>query len=172
MAPAAFAFALGLRSTLDSLLLVFFVLCGLSRLARFNVTAASVPKDATGKARYFEGTPIPTTLTIAGLMAYWTAQGWFEPVVVPGSASSATAAETAAGKVGAAGAAAAAGAASAAGKLFPSWSSLGGVTAVPPSGLPGGVWGRGTAWEVHPIIFIFVLSGCLMVSRTLHIPKP
>ena len=35
-----------------------------------------VPKDATGKAKYFEGTPIPTTMAIAGLMAYWVTKGW------------------------------------------------------------------------------------------------
>lgn len=163
MAPAAFAYAIGLRTTVDSLLLCFFVLSGLSRLARFNVTAASLPKDATGKAKYFEGTPIPTTLTIAGLMAYWTAQGWFEPVAVPGSASSATIAGKLADKVGVAGAA------DTAARLFPFWAS---PSAVPPSGLPGGVLGRGTAWEMHPVVLIFVLSGCLMVSRTLHIPKP
>jgi hypothetical protein len=40
-------------------------------LARFNVTATNIPKDATGKARYFEGTPIPTTLGLDALMAYW-----------------------------------------------------------------------------------------------------
>ena len=58
------------------MLLTFFVLCGLTRLARFNVTVAALPKDATGKSKYFEGTPIPTTLGIAALMAYWVSQGW------------------------------------------------------------------------------------------------
>lgn len=76
MAPAACAFALGLRTNLDTVLLTFFVLCGLSRLARFNVTVQSLPKDATGKSKYFEGTPIPTTLSIVSVMAYWLSQGW------------------------------------------------------------------------------------------------
>ncbi|KFY14687.1 hypothetical protein V491_05950, partial [Pseudogymnoascus sp. VKM F-3775] len=76
VSPAAAAFAIGFRTPADHLILTFFVLCGLTRLARFNVTVANVPKDATGKSEYFEGTPIPTTLSIAGLMAYWVSQGW------------------------------------------------------------------------------------------------
>jgi CDP-diacylglycerol--serine O-phosphatidyltransferase len=76
MAPASCAFALGFRTFLDTLLLTFFVLCGLSRLARFNVTVANIPKDGSGKSKYFEGTPIPTTLSIVSLMAYWASQGW------------------------------------------------------------------------------------------------
>ena len=76
VAPAACAFSLGLQSTLDTLLLTFFVLCGLTRLARFNVTAQHLPKDATGKSKYFEGTPIPTTLSIAAAMAFWVQRGW------------------------------------------------------------------------------------------------
>ncbi|KAL9099256.1 MAG: hypothetical protein Q9163_005221 [Psora crenata] len=69
VAPATAAFALGLRTPLDTLLLAFFVLCGLTRLARFNVTASSLPKDATGKSKYFEGFPIPTSLGIVSCMA-------------------------------------------------------------------------------------------------------
>lgn len=53
-----------------------FVLAGLARLARFNVTTGNVPKDATGKAKYFEGLPIPTSLTITALMAFWASRGW------------------------------------------------------------------------------------------------
>jgi len=76
MAPAACAFAFGFRTLLDTLLLTFFVLCGLSRLARFNVTVQFLPKDKTGKSKYFEGTPIPTTLGIVAVMSYWLKQGW------------------------------------------------------------------------------------------------
>jgi CDP-diacylglycerol---serine O-phosphatidyltransferase len=54
------------------------LLCGLSRLARFNVTAASLPKDASGKAKYFEGFPIPTTLFLDSMMAVWLWKGWHE----------------------------------------------------------------------------------------------
>ena len=45
------------------------MLCGLTRLARFNVTVSSLPKDSTGKSKYFEGTPIPTSLAIVAAMA-------------------------------------------------------------------------------------------------------
>jgi len=54
------------------------VLSGLARLACFNVTTGNVPKDATGKAAYFQGLPIPTSLSIAALMAYWTSQDWLQ----------------------------------------------------------------------------------------------
>ncbi|KAL9122965.1 MAG: hypothetical protein Q9187_000490 [Circinaria calcarea] len=74
VSPAVAAFALGLRTPLDTLLLAFFVLCGLTRLARFNVTVSSLPKDATGKSKYFEGTPIPTSLAIVAGMAWCVAQ--------------------------------------------------------------------------------------------------
>ncbi|KAI4148526.1 MAG: hypothetical protein LQ340_005059 [Diploschistes diacapsis] len=75
VAPAASAFALGLRSALDTLLLSFFVLCALTRLARFNVTVSSLPKDAAGKSKYFEGFPAPTSLSIVAMMAYCLFQG-------------------------------------------------------------------------------------------------
>ncbi|KAF7198079.1 CDP-diacylglycerol--serine O-phosphatidyltransferase [Pseudocercospora fuligena] len=77
-APAACAFSIGLRTPLDQLLLTCFVLSGLARLARFNVTTGNVPKDKNGKAKYFEGLPIPTSLSIAALMAYWTTQNWIQ----------------------------------------------------------------------------------------------
>lgn len=118
VAPAAVAFALGLRTTVDHLLLAFFVLCGLTRLARFNVTVAVLPKDKTGKSKYFEGTPIPTTLSIALLMAYWVSQGWVL------------------------------------------------------DDLPLGLAAEGTVYQFHPVALLFVLHGCLMVSKTIHIPKP
>ncbi|KAF2738317.1 CDP-diacylglycerol--serine O-phosphatidyltransferase [Polyplosphaeria fusca] len=118
VSPAAAAFSLGLRTPLDHLLLAFFVLCGLTRLARFNVTVAMLPKDATGKSQYFEGTPIPTSLALAGAMAFWAYNGWtMENVPL--------------------------------GKAF-----------------------EGTWAEVHPVVGLFVIHGCLMVSKTIHIPKP
>lgn len=76
VAPAMVAFSIGLRTTADTVALTFFVLCGLTRLARFNVTVAVLPKDASGKSKYFEGTPIPTSLGLDALMAYWLQQGW------------------------------------------------------------------------------------------------
>ena len=68
MAPAAVGFAAGLRGTLDVVVLLYFVGCGISRLARFNATAAALA-DETGKVKYFEGTPIPTSVLIVGVLA-------------------------------------------------------------------------------------------------------
>jgi CDP-diacylglycerol--serine O-phosphatidyltransferase len=64
VAPAVLAFAMGMRGFWDAVVLVYFVACGISRLARYNVTASSL-SDEAGKVRYFEGTPIPTSLTLA-----------------------------------------------------------------------------------------------------------
>lgn len=58
------------------MVLTGFICCGLARLARFNATVALVPKDAKGKAAYFEGLPIPSSLALVGLLSYWTKQGW------------------------------------------------------------------------------------------------
>lgn len=76
VAPATAAFTLGFNTFADTVILTIFVLCGLTRLARFNVTVANIPKDAGGKSKYFEGTPIPTTLVLVGIMYYWVLQGW------------------------------------------------------------------------------------------------
>ena len=62
VAPALLAFVVGLRTYLDTVILTAFICCGLARLARFNATVALVPKDAKGKAKYFEGLPIPSSL--------------------------------------------------------------------------------------------------------------
>jgi CDP-diacylglycerol--serine O-phosphatidyltransferase len=63
VAPAVIAFGVGMRGGLDALVLVYFVSCGLSRLARYNVTAAALADD-TGKVKYYEGTPIPTSVAL------------------------------------------------------------------------------------------------------------
>lgn len=63
LAPAALGFAVGLRGALDVAVLLYFVGCGISRLARFNATADALSDDA-GKVRYFEGTPIPTSVLL------------------------------------------------------------------------------------------------------------
>ena len=42
VAPAVLGFTLGLRGGWDMLILTYFVVCGVSRLARFNVTAAAL----------------------------------------------------------------------------------------------------------------------------------
>jgi CDP-diacylglycerol--serine O-phosphatidyltransferase len=74
VAPAAMGFAAGLRGGWDVLILVYFVACGISRLARYNVTAASLADEA-GKVRYFEGMPIPSSLLVAAIVAGLAAAG-------------------------------------------------------------------------------------------------
>ena len=67
VAPAVLGFTLGLRGGWDMLCLTYFVVCGVSRLARFNVTAAALADPSTGKVKYFEGTPIPTSILIVAM---------------------------------------------------------------------------------------------------------
>ena len=69
VAPAVLGYTLGLRGLWDVIVLTFFVCCGISRLARFNVTSASLTNAATGKVRYFEGTPIPTSILLVIVLA-------------------------------------------------------------------------------------------------------
>jgi CDP-diacylglycerol--serine O-phosphatidyltransferase len=69
VAPAVLGYTLGLRGLWDVVCLTFFVCCGISRLARFNATAASLTNTATGKVRYFEGTPIPTSVVLVLVLA-------------------------------------------------------------------------------------------------------
>jgi CDP-diacylglycerol--serine O-phosphatidyltransferase len=68
VAPAVIGFTLGLRGLWDVVILCAFVCCGASRLARFNVTLERL-SEGTGKVRYYEGTPIPTSLAIVALLA-------------------------------------------------------------------------------------------------------
>jgi CDP-diacylglycerol--serine O-phosphatidyltransferase len=115
VAPAALGFAAGLQGGWDWVALIYFVCCGVGRLARFNVTAEQL-SGATGKVAYFEGTPIPTSVVLTGVLALAAWRG-----------------------------------------------RLGG-------NLYGGVWTIGP-WELHPLALLFVLSGTLMISKTLRIPK-
>ena len=73
VAPAVLGFTLGMRGGWDMLILTYFVVCGVSRLARFNVTAVALSDGETGKVKYFEGTPIPTSILIVLLLgiAMW-----------------------------------------------------------------------------------------------------
>jgi CDP-diacylglycerol---serine O-phosphatidyltransferase len=86
VAPAVLGFTLGMRGGWDMLVLTYFVVCGVSRLARFNVTASALADETTGKVRYFEGTPIPTSILIVGLLGLAVALGhihehlWFGAV--------------------------------------------------------------------------------------------
>src|SRR3954462_8617556 len=68
VAPAVLGFTLGLRGGWDMVCLSYFVVCGVSRLARFNVTASELADASTGKVKYFEGTPIPTSIGIVLLL--------------------------------------------------------------------------------------------------------
>ena len=72
VAPAVLGFTLGLRGGWDMLILTYFVVCGVSRLARFNVTASALADTTTGKVKYFEGTPIPSSILI--VMMFGVAQ--------------------------------------------------------------------------------------------------
>ncbi|GAA5867307.1 hypothetical protein JCM1840_005022 [Sporobolomyces johnsonii] len=78
VAPAVVAFTIGLRTTADTLALTIFICSGIARLARFNATVALVPKDATGKSKYFEGLPIPSSLMICAAMAVCVNKGMIE----------------------------------------------------------------------------------------------
>jgi CDP-diacylglycerol--serine O-phosphatidyltransferase len=69
VAPAVLGYTLGLRGLWDTVFLTYFVCCGISRLARFNVTAASLTNVTTGKVRHFEGLPIPTSVVLVLVMA-------------------------------------------------------------------------------------------------------
>jgi CDP-diacylglycerol---serine O-phosphatidyltransferase len=115
VAPAALAFAAGMQGGWDAAALIYFVGCGVSRLARYNVTAESM-SGGSGKVAYFEGTPIPTSVLLTGVLAFAAAQG----------------------HVG--------------------------------DALYGGAFDVGP-WTLHPLVLLFVLSGSLMISKTLHIPK-
>ena len=68
VAPAVLGFTLGLRGGWDMACLTYFVVCGVSRLARFNVTANELADASTGKVKYFEGTPIPTSIALVVLL--------------------------------------------------------------------------------------------------------
>jgi CDP-diacylglycerol---serine O-phosphatidyltransferase len=115
VAPAALGFAAGMRGGWDWVALIYFVCCGVSRLARYNVTAETIAQGKD-KVPYFEGTPIPTSVLLIGVLAFAAWQG----------------------RLGE--------------HLY--W----GVLTVGP-------------WDVHPLVSMYVLSGTLMISKTLRIPK-
>ena len=89
---------------------MYFVGCGVSRLARYNVTAEALSAE-TGKVTHFEGTPIPTSVVPLGLLMLAFHRGTLYPVRVLGA-------------------------------------------------------------EMHLVALLFLLSGSLMISKTLRIPKP
>src|SRR5262245_47631909 len=66
--PAALGYASGLRGPLQTLSLVFFVGCGLARLARFNARAQALA-GSDGKVPYFEGIPVTGSAFLVGALA-------------------------------------------------------------------------------------------------------
>lgn len=89
VAPAVIAYGCGMQGLYDRIVLTCFVACGVSRLARYNVTAEALSGDG-GKVKYFEGTPIPTSLLLVMLMFLAAWQGalgdslWFGKVLFAG----------------------------------------------------------------------------------------
>ena len=74
VAPAVIAYGCGMQGLYDRIVLVFFVACGVSRLARYNVTAEAL-SEGGDKVKYFEGTPIPTSLVLVVVLAVAAWQG-------------------------------------------------------------------------------------------------
>jgi CDP-diacylglycerol--serine O-phosphatidyltransferase len=116
VAPASLAYACGLQGGWDWVVLSYFVGCGVSRLARYNVTAEQL-SGGGDKVKYFEGTPIPTSLVLVIVLAVAAWQGAIGERLWLGMV-----------------------------KLGP--------------------------WQFHPLVLMFALSGSLMISKTLRIPKP
>jgi CDP-diacylglycerol---serine O-phosphatidyltransferase len=82
VAPAMIAYGFGMRGLYDRIVLGYFVACGVSRLARYNVTAEALSAGSE-KVKYFEGTPIPTSfaavcvLAVAATLGATGEQMWF-----------------------------------------------------------------------------------------------
>ena len=68
VAPAIIGYGCGMQGLYDRIVLVFFVACGVSRLARYNVTA-EILSQGTDKVKYFEGTPIPTSILLVFILS-------------------------------------------------------------------------------------------------------
>lgn len=89
VAPAAIAYGCGMQGLVDRVVLAYFVACGVSRLARYNVTAEAL-SEGGDKVKYFEGTPIPTSLVLVIVLAVATWQGaigeqmWFGTIKLGG----------------------------------------------------------------------------------------
>jgi CDP-diacylglycerol--serine O-phosphatidyltransferase len=86
VAPACLAYGVGLSGLIDQLALLYFVACGISRLARYNITAEAMAAD-TGKVSHFEGTPIPTSVLLVLLLLALTGAGRIETGLPFGSLS-------------------------------------------------------------------------------------
>ncbi|KAI9141446.1 hypothetical protein BKA69DRAFT_1109529 [Paraphysoderma sedebokerense] len=85
VAPAVLGFAVGLQELFDIVLLTFFIACCVSRLARFNSTAADMVDPKLMKVKYFEGIPSPTAgLTVTMLIGWVVHRGWLGENVAGG----------------------------------------------------------------------------------------
>jgi len=115
VAPAIIGYGCGMNGLYDRIVLAFFVACGVSRLARYNVTAETL-SQGTDKVKYFEGTPIPTSILLVFILSL---AAWFGAINQD------------------------------------LW--FGEITLV--------------GFKLHPLVFMFALSGSLMISR-FCIPKP
>ena len=70
VAPAVLAYAAGLDGGWDAVALIYFVCCGVSRLARFNATAEELAAgSSSGKVAYFEGAPITNSVLLTAVLA-------------------------------------------------------------------------------------------------------
>jgi CDP-diacylglycerol---serine O-phosphatidyltransferase len=74
VAPAVLAYACGMQGALDRLVLTYFVACGVARLARFNATAEAL-SGSGDRVKYFEGTPIPTSVVLVVVMVIAASRG-------------------------------------------------------------------------------------------------
>ncbi len=89
VAPAVIGYGCGMQGLYDRIILGYFVACGVSRLARYNITAEEL-SGGSGKVKYFEGTPIPSSLLLVVLLFAAAAQGalgeslWFGKWVLAG----------------------------------------------------------------------------------------
>jgi len=89
VAPVVIGYGCGMQGLYDRIVLTFFVACGVSRLARFNVTAEAL-SEGGDKVKYFEGTPIPTSLLLVIILFVAASKGalggslWFGEVEFAG----------------------------------------------------------------------------------------
>ncbi|MBU3899693.1 MAG: CDP-diacylglycerol--serine O-phosphatidyltransferase [Gammaproteobacteria bacterium] len=89
VAPALIAYGCGMQGLYDRIVLTYFVACGVSRLARYNVTAEAL-SQGQDKVKYFEGTPIPTSLLLVLVLLVAAMQGalgpalWFGQITLAG----------------------------------------------------------------------------------------
>jgi len=85
------AYGCGMQGFFDRIVLAYFVACGVSRLARYNVTAEAL-SEGSDKVKYFEGTPIPTSVLLVLILSVAASVGalgsdlWFGVVTIAGLA--------------------------------------------------------------------------------------